>query len=92
VSGLDRSEREVNAMLAHYGDSSWARLARWRTVMTASEKLTLSDGLSNPVLIDLDSDPWETVDVAHTRPETVERLKDALDPEVVSSLTKRAQT
>jgi arylsulfatase A-like enzyme len=92
VSGLDRSEREVNAMLAHYGDSSWARLARWRTVMTASEKLTLSDGLSNPVRIDLDADPWETVDVAHTRPETVERLKDALDPEVVSSLTKRAQT
>lgn len=79
LSGLDRDAAQIQASLSHYGDSSWARLHRWRTVRTTDEKLTISDDLPGPVLIDLADDPWEDTNLAEARPESVARLAGFLE-------------
>lgn len=78
VSGLDRTARQIEASLAHYGDNMWARLRCWRTVMTADEKLTVSEDLPAPFLVDIRNDPDEVVDLSAERPESVERLRGCL--------------
>jgi arylsulfatase len=74
ISGLDRGQREVNAMLGHYGASPWRELASWRTITTDGHKLTVSPQRDAPVLVDLTQDPWEHTDVAAEQPERVEEL------------------
>ncbi|RZT27515.1 arylsulfatase A-like enzyme [Kribbella sp. VKM Ac-2569] len=74
VSGLDRSEREIEMAARHYGANQWVRLRGWRTVTTSEEKLIVSPDLDHPHLVDLAADPHEEHDLAAERPESVRRL------------------
>lgn len=74
VSGLDRSEREIEMAARHYGDNPWVTLRNWRAVVTDTEKLIVSEDLAQPYLIDVANDPFEDHDLSAERPDSVERL------------------
>ncbi|GAB3616149.1 sulfatase-like hydrolase/transferase [Okibacterium endophyticum] len=79
VSGLDRSEQEIQLAVNHYGANRWVALRRWRAITTADEKLITSQDLPQPYLVDLATDPFEENDVSEQRPESVARLSRMLD-------------
>jgi len=78
ISGLDRSEQEVQGSLAHYGANPWLGLASWRTLTRGDQKLIVSPQLARPMLIDLDADPFERHDLADERPEDVTAMLELL--------------
>lgn len=75
VSGLDRSQREVDISAGHYGASLWVGLKQWRAVVTADEKLIDSPDLEYPYLFDVAADPFEQNDLSAQRPESVAALR-----------------
>ncbi|MFI9838826.1 sulfatase [Nonomuraea sp. NPDC051941] len=89
VSGLDRSAREIELAQRHYGDNRWVALRRWRAVSTRTRKLVVSADLPAPALFDLESDPYETTDLAGSEPATVRELLACLDDDLVATLLCR---
>lgn len=75
VSGLDRSEREIEMATRHYGENPWVTLREWRAVTTDTHKLVTSPDLDHPYLVDLVADPREEHDVSRDDPATAARLQ-----------------
>lgn len=84
VSGLDRSQREIDAAAGHYGSNRWVTLRSWRTITSAEGKLVVSADLPEPHLSDPVDDPYDLVDLRAERPEVAYRLHrvlvDAIGP------------
>lgn len=78
ISGLDRTKREVDGSLAHYGENMWLRLASWRTLTAGDLKMTVSPELKAPVMINLVEDPHETTDIASQHVADVEVMTSLL--------------
>ncbi|MGW0200478.1 sulfatase/phosphatase domain-containing protein [Nonomuraea sp. NPDC003201] len=89
VSGLDRSAREIELAQRHYGANRWVALRRWRAVSTRTRKLVVSADLPAPALFDLESDPYETADLAGSEPATARELLARLDDDLVATLLCR---
>jgi arylsulfatase A-like enzyme len=73
ISGLDRSDREIQLAVGHYGQNEWVALREWRTVTTRHEKLIASPDLERPYLVDVE-DVWEESDLSSERPDAVAGL------------------
>ncbi|WP_368498187.1 sulfatase [Herbiconiux sp. A18JL235] len=81
LSGLDRSEREIEMAARHYGSNAWVRLREWRALTTATHKLVTSPDLPRPYLVDLAADPFEERDASGEQPEVAARLHALIDGE-----------
>ncbi|MEU6642671.1 sulfatase-like hydrolase/transferase [Saccharomonospora sp. NPDC046836] len=78
VSGLDRTDHEINLFRRHYGGGEWAELQSWRTVTRGRFKLTVSPQLPHPILVDLTADPHELRNIADQHPQLVTAMLEYL--------------